>query len=183
VEQDQQAANVIVRLRSLLRGGESTLESLGLESVIRDALALTRTTILGARVQVQATIPTGLPRVHGDHVRLVQVLVNLFVNGCESMADVPVADRVLKLRVERTGPDRLQVSVDDCGVGLPVAPEERVFEPFYTTKDNGLGLGLSIGRSIADAHGGRLWAENNTCRGGAPFHLELPAAVSGARNR
>ena len=104
------------------------------------------------------------------------MLVNLLVNGCESMADVPVSERVLKLRVGRTDTDRIDVSVSDRGVGLPVPNEDRVFEPFFTTKDAGLGLGLSIGRSIANSHGGRLWAENNSGRG-ATFHLELPAAL------
>jgi C4-dicarboxylate-specific signal transduction histidine kinase len=120
--------------------------------------------------------------VQGDRIQLLQVLVNLVVNGCESMTDLSSADRVLKLRIAEAGPDRLDVSVADSGVGLPVAEEHQVFEPFFTTKATGLGLGLSISRSIASAHGGRLWAENNEARRGATFHLELPTESHSFQN-
>jgi two-component system, LuxR family, sensor kinase FixL len=177
VQADKQAANVISRLRSVLRSGDPTFEPVAIESVISDALALTRSTVENAQVTVQVEVPAGLPRVLGDQVQLLQVLVNLVVNGCESMLDVPAADRALTVYVRRAGLDRLEVSVGDCGVGLPVAEEDRVFEPFFTTKSDGVGLGLSIGRSIAGAHGGRLWAENNHGRRGATFYLELPTAI------
>ena len=152
----------------------SKLEPLALESVVVDALALTRHAAARARVDVQAQVPSALPRVRGDHAQLLQVLVNLVVNACESMIDVPDADRVLRLRVGRAGPDRLDLSVADSGVGLPAQAQDQVFEPFFTTKDTGLGLGLSISRSIAVAHGGRLWARDNDDDRGATFHLELP---------
>jgi len=105
---------------------------------------------------VQADVAAGLPPVRGDQVQLLQLLVNLVLNGCESMTDAAVTNRVLKLRVGRVGSDRLKVLVADSGVGLPVDAGDRVFEPFFTTKPSGLGLGLSISRSVAAAHGGRL---------------------------
>ena len=128
-----------------------------------------------AGVGVQTQIFGRLPRVHGDQVQLLQVVVNLVVNACEAMTETPPSERVVQLRVEKVAADRIDVSVADRGIGLPADGEDLVFEPFFTTKHAGLGLGLSIGRSIASAHGGRLWARNNEGHAGATFHLELPA--------
>jgi signal transduction histidine kinase len=174
IQQDQRAANVMSRIRSLLKGDSAKLEPVALESVVRDALILTRSTAALADVQVQAHIPSSSTCVRGDYVQLLQVLVNLIVNGCESMAEVSHSERMLRLRVEHGDRDHVEISVGDSGVGLPSNDEERVFDAFFTTKKDGLGLGLSIGRSIASFHGGRLWAENNANHAGATFHLELP---------
>jgi signal transduction histidine kinase len=177
VQQDRLASKVVARWRIMMTGGAVSLEPLALPSVVNDAIALTRHTAMRAKVHVQSRIPPDLPRVRGDHVQLLQVLVNLVVNGCESMTNLPVADRVLTLRVERADAHQVNVAVIDSGVGLPVQAADLVFQPFFTTKQTGLGLGLSISRSIAVAHGGRLWAENNDGRG-ATFHLELPTEVA-----
>jgi signal transduction histidine kinase len=177
VQQDRQASNVVARWRTLITGGTASLEPVALASVVNDTIALTRHAAMRANVHVQSRIPPDLPRVRGDHVQLLQVLVNLVVNGCESMTDLPAADRTLTLRVERAGSDRIDVAVADSGVGLPVQAADLMFQPFFTTKQTGLGLGLSISRSIAVAHGGRLWAENNDDRG-ATFHLELPTDLA-----
>jgi signal transduction histidine kinase len=173
--QDRHAGEVIARLRALLGGNASRQESLALESVVRDAVSLTSHAAAAAKVRVETEVAAGLPRVRGDQSQLLQLLVNLLVNGCESMTGANAGARVLTLRVGRAGPDRLEVAVVDSGVGLPADAGARLFDPFFTTKESGLGLGLSISRSIADAHGGRLWAENNAGREGATFHLELPA--------
>src|SRR5262245_53516430 len=179
VQQDKQASKVVARLRAAVQPSPSKLEPIALEPVVRDALALTRHTAEHACVDVQTRIPPTLPPVRGDRVQLLQVLVNLVVNGCESMTSMSSnADRVLELRVGQAEPDRLEVLVADSGVGLPPGKHNQVFEPFFTTKDAGLGLGLSISRSIAMAHGGRLWAENNVSRRGATFHLELPIELT-----
>jgi signal transduction histidine kinase len=175
--QDRQAGEVIARIRALLGGATSRREPVALESVVQDAPSLTSQTAADANVRVQADVAAGLPPVRGDQVQLLQLLVNLVVNGCESMTDAAVTNRVLKLRVGRVGSDRLKVSVVDSGVGLPADAGDRVFEPFFTTKVSGLGLGLSISRSVAAAHGGRLSGENNGGQNGATFHLELPADV------
>jgi signal transduction histidine kinase len=172
-QQDKQAASVIARTRSFLKEGESRFEQLVVENLVRDALALSRSTVRLSGVDVQTQFSVELPRVWGDPVQLLQVMVNLVVNGCEAMSLTPEADRCLRLRAASLGRTHVEVTVADCGVGLPSGREDHVFEPFVTTKDKGLGLGLAIGRSIAAAHGGQLWAENNGGRG-ATFHLVLP---------
>ena len=170
---DQQAANVLARLRLFVKDGTSQFEPLVVEAVVRDALALSKSTVDLSGVEVQTFIAGGLPSVWGDQVQLLQVMVNLVVNGCESMHGMPRPTRRLDLHVVPLGHEHVEVLVSDCGTGLPNGPEDRVFDPFFTTKEHGLGLGLAIGRSIVTAHGGRLWAENNTSQG-ATFHLVLP---------
>jgi C4-dicarboxylate-specific signal transduction histidine kinase len=175
-QDDKHAASVIERMRSFLRDGESRFEAVSVGSVVHDVLALSRSSVEFARVRVETDIPIDVPRVRGDPVQLLQVLLNLVMNGCESMGRTPLAERRLVIRVvegEREG-DFVEVRVSDSGGGLPAGSEQRVFEPFYTTKQSGLGLGLSICRSIVTTHGGRLWAENNPGRG-ATFHLTLHA--------
>ena len=169
-QQDRQAASVIARLRSFVREGESRFDPLVVETVVRDALALSRSTLQLSGVDVQTQISAGLPRVCGDSVQLLQVVVNLIVNACESMSLTPPADRRLELHVAPLDGTHVDITVADRGVGLPSGSD--VFEPFFTTKTKGLGLGLAIGRSIVTAHGGRLWAENNPDKG-ATFHLVL----------
>jgi signal transduction histidine kinase len=172
--EDKHAAAVVSRLRAFLKEGESRFEPLAVESVVRDALALSKSTVDLSGVEVQTYIPPGLPRIWGDPVQLLQVMVNLVVNGCEAMSRTPPSDRRLNLQVTSVGRDQVDVSVSDSGIGLPNGGEDRVFDPFFTTMEHGLGLGLAIGRSIANAHGGRLWGENNLSQG-ATFHLVLCA--------
>jgi signal transduction histidine kinase len=172
--QDKQAANVITRMRSFIQKGDSRLQTVGIETVVRDALALGRLTAADAGVEVETEIAASLPNVHGDPVELLQVVLNLIVNACESMKHVTRVRRQLVLRVGRRSLHEVEVVVSDTGVGLPTEPNNRLFEPFYTTKQNGLGLGLAISRTIATAHDGRLWGENNST-GGATFFLVLPA--------
>lgn len=174
VEQDKQAGGVIARLRSFLKEGESRFEPLMLENVVRDALSLARSAIVISGADVQVAIPADLPRVRGDAVQMLQVMLNLLVNACEAMSTLPPSGRRLRLQAAETEGGRVHVSIADRGVGLPRGDEDLVFQPFFTTKEKGLGLGLAICRSIATAHGGRLWAENNP-QGGATFHLLLPA--------
>jgi signal transduction histidine kinase len=172
--QDKQAANVITRMRSFIQKGDSRFQSIALESVVRDALALGRLTAADSGVEIQTEMAPGLPSVNGDPVELLQVVLNLIVNACESMKHVARPRRHLVLRIGRRTLHEVEVVVSDAGLGLPTGSSNRVFEPFYTTKQNGLGLGLAISRTIATAHGGRLWGENNE-DGGATFRLVLPA--------
>ena len=169
---DQQAANVIGRLRLFMKDGVSRFEPLAVDTVVRDALALSKSTVELSGVEVETSIPAGLPRVWGDPVQLLQVVVNLVVNGCESMHRTPLPSRRLELLVAPLDREHVEVLVADHGGGLPNGGEDRVFDPFFTTKEHGLGLGLAIGRSIVTAHGGRLWGENNADHG-ATFHLVL----------
>jgi len=173
-EDDKHAAGVIGRMRSFVGEGPSRFEPVAIESVVRDALALSRSTIELSEVSVEAKIPPGLPQVRGDPVQLLQVVLNLVVNGCESMGNLPPGERRLTMHAAQVNGSYVELMVSDAGAGLPRGVENRVFDPLFTTKENGLGLGLSICRSIVTAHGGRLWAENNPHRG-ATFHLILHA--------
>jgi len=177
VEQNKQAADIISHLQSFVRKDDSRFETVAVAKVVRDAIALGHNVIAHSGAHLQTHIAGGLPPVHGDSVQLLQVVLNLIVNACESMNGVPKSNRRLIMQLKQTSHHRIELLVSDCGVGLPIDSKERVFEPFFTTKEKGLGLGLAISRSIATAHGGRLWGENNP-EGGATFHLELPSDIS-----
>ena len=172
--QDEQAAGIVSGLRGFLKEGESRFERLEIENVVHDALSLGRGTLAASQVDVQTQVAGWVPSIRGDRIQLLQVVLNLIVNGCEAMSQVPERDRRLSLQIGRIGRGQVELVIADNGVGLPGGNAERVFKPFFTTKDSGLGLGLAIGRSIATAHGGRLWAENKLPRG-STFHLVLPA--------
>ena len=171
-QQDRYASDVITRLRSLLQDRETNFEPLALDAVVRDALALTRAVVDRLGIVVETEIAAGVPRVWGDSVQLVQVVLNLIVNACESMSHSPSSDRQLRLQIARSDSRYVKLAIEDRGDGLPLGAQDKVFEPFFTTKEQGLGLGLAIGRSIVIAHGGRLWGENNPERG-ATFHVLL----------
>jgi len=177
VEQNQQAADIISHLQSFVRKEDSRFETVALAKVVRDAIALGHNVIAHSGANLQTHIAGGLPPVRGDSVQLLQVVLNLIVNACDSMNGISKPNRRLVMQLKQTSPHRLELLVTDCGIGLPAHNRERIFEPFFTTKEKGLGLGLAISRSIAIAHGGRLWGENNP-QGGATFHLELPTDIS-----
>jgi len=124
-------------------------------------------------VTVSTDLAEGLPAVSGDRIQLQQVLLNLVINGCDAM-DGRDVDRRLVVQSRTAANGSVEVSVADRGVGIPLADIERIFEPFMTTKSQGMGLGLAICRSIVEAHGGLLWATNNPDRG-ATLHCRLPA--------
>jgi PAS domain S-box-containing protein len=174
VMEDQRAGEVIRRLRALLKRGETNLQPLSINEVIQDVVRITRSDLIGRGIKLHHACVGHLPRVLGDRIQLQQVLLNLILNACDAMAASPPEGRQLVLATaHRDG--TVRVSVSDNGSGLPPDPE-RVFEPFHTTKKHGLGLGLSICRSIITAHKGRLWAETRGAAGsGATFHIELPA--------
>ena len=178
VHDNHQAERVIGNLRSFLRNGASHAEPVALDKVVRDALGLAHGTIVIAGIDVQTDVAPGLPPVQGDPVQLLQVVLNLVVNSCESMCEVPAADRHLQLKLMPGTNGYVELQVTDTGVGLPSDGVDEVFKPFFTTKESGLGLGLAIARTIVIAHQGRVWGKNNP-GGGATFHVELP--VNGAR--
>jgi PAS domain S-box-containing protein len=157
VQEGQRADEVIRGLRALATKSEPQLTRLDMDDVIREVLALTRSELQRHRVVLHTTLGAGDQTAVGDRVQLQQVLLNLVLNGVDAMK--AVTDRPRQLTVSSTvEPGSVAVTVDDTGTGLDPATAQRIFEPFFTTKADGLGMGLSICRSIVDAHGGCLWA-------------------------
>ena len=170
---DQRASDVIHRVRGLLRRHEMELTPLSAGELVEECIALARPDALERNVTVQSVVLPGVSRTRGDRVHLEQVLLNLLVNGMDAMRDCPVERRRLTVCVQRAGDHTVQFSVADSGTGIPPDQLDQIFDSFYTTKLNGLGLGLSISRAIIEAHHGRIWAENNP-NGGATIHFVLP---------
>jgi C4-dicarboxylate-specific signal transduction histidine kinase len=173
------AAEVLTRIRTLLAGSAVAREPCQLARIIEDVLPLVRPELRRHGVALQLSVARDVPPVLGDRIQLQQVLINLLVNAAEAMREVPAERRRLVVRAAReSGRDHAcaVVTVEDGGVGLRATEADRLFDPFYTTKPGGLGMGLSISRSIVEGHGGRLWATANPDHG-ATFHLALPAAA------
>jgi len=183
VNEDYRAGEVIRRLRAHLKPGQTQRRPLSVNEIIEEVLRIGRSDLIGRGVTVHTALAESAPQVLGDRIQLQQVLLNLILNASDAMAGNPPAQRHLTIATaHRDG--WVRISVSDNGCGLPAEPE-RIFQPFYTTKKDGLGLGLPICRSIATAHQGRLWAESNELAESSPaspragkgttLHLELPA--------
>ena len=147
---------------------------LAINDVICEVIALLHSQAMKVRVSVQMDLAAGLPAVQGDRVQLQQVILNLIINAIQAMSGVTDATRDLHIAAASGASEGTRVMVRDSGPGLRTDDVERLFEPFYTTKSNGLGVGLSICRTIIETHGGRLWAAPNQPRG-ALFQFTLPA--------
>jgi PAS domain S-box-containing protein len=175
VADDQRAGEVIHRLRRLLTRSELERQPLDINEVIRDVVKLIHSEIVIKNVMMILELEVDLPPVPGDRIQLQQVILNLLINGIEAMS--PVEDRPRELLIQscRHGVGGALVAVRDVGIGLDPQQAERIFDSFYTTKPKGMGLGLSISRSIIEVHGGRLWAAPNTGYG-TTFQFTLPAA-------
>jgi PAS domain S-box-containing protein len=179
VGEDRRAGEVIHRLRAMFKRGESNRQLLDLNELAGEVLGFTHSDLLTRHVQVTTRLAADLPKVRGDSIQLQQVLLNLIVNACEAMTANDPHDRSLMIETAAIDHDTVGISVLDNGSGIPVDVVDQLFEPFVTTKQQGLGLGLTICRSIASAHGGHLWAGNNASRGSA-FRLVLPREGSPA---
>jgi signal transduction histidine kinase len=173
----KRAGNVIKRLRELFKKADTHLEPVDLNGLVADVLQLADRRLLEDNVNVATKLAADMPAVLADPVQLKQVLLNLVVNACDAMADNKTGDRGLTIATSSDDKGFAQVSVNDRGSGIPDSVRERMFQPFVTTKSAGIGLGLSICRSIIEAHGGRLWAANNPDRG-ATFSVALPIGRS-----
>ncbi|MGH8681002.1 MAG: PAS domain S-box protein [Burkholderiales bacterium] len=173
VADDKRASEVIRRLRALVRKEQPAFAPLDLGGVIGDVVLLLRSdaALRSSRVSVEAD--PGVPPVQGDRIELQQVALNLLVNAFDAMKDCPAHQRHVVVRATADGTRMVKVAVRDRGTGLGADDLERVFQPFYTTKREGLGMGLAISRAIIEAHGGRLWVENNPDRG-ATFYFTVP---------
>jgi PAS domain S-box-containing protein len=172
ISNDKRAGAVIERLRTLLKKGHVVFEALDLNEVARDVLELTRSDFLARRISVTTHMAPALPPIDGDRVQLQQVLLNLVLNACESMNANDLDER--RLTVTTTASNGfVRIAISDRGVGLPEDKRAAVFEPFVTFREQGLGLGLAISRSIVLTHGGQIMAENNPDRG-ATFTCLIP---------
>ncbi|XXX80292.1 response regulator [Sorangium sp. So ce134] len=181
VADDRRAGKVIQRLRAMLRKGELSVAAQDLNELVREVARLMASAALLAGTTVRLELAPGLPPVRGDGVQLQQVLVNLLTNALDAVSRRPPEVRLVVVRTLPAGEGRVELSVADSGEGVPPADLERIFEPFFTSKAQGLGVGLAISRSIVEAHGGRLWAERSAGEG-ATFRCALPVWAGGARN-
>ncbi len=171
IRNGKRAGEVIDRLRALLRKEESARQPIDLSDVVREVLDLAVGELTSRRVTVKSALTT-IPPVLGDRVQLQQVVLNLVLNACDAMNNTHATERQLVLST-RAANGFVELAVTDCGSGIPEGQLERVFEPFVTFREQGLGLGLAISRSIVMAHGGAIHAENNLS-GGATFRCVLP---------
>ena len=164
---------MIRRLRALLRKGDSQFRLLDVNALIRDVAKLLSTDAMIRNVVVTLELDPKPALVSGDGVQLQQVVLNLLLNAMEAMAECAVQGRTLTVRTEHADTETVHVSVRDAGTGLRQETLGQVFQPFYTTKPSGMGMGLAIAKSIVDAHGGLIWVTNNATTG-ATFHFSLP---------
>jgi signal transduction histidine kinase len=178
IRDGHRASEVVTRLRALFGKREFTLELLDLNEAIQEVVALSRSDLQRNRVALQSELADSLPNVNGDRIQLQQVILNLLRNASDAMIDVQDRPRQLVVRTERETGDRVRVSVRDAGVGIDAQSANKLFDAFYTTKADGMGIGLSISRSIVERHHGRLWAEPNDGPG-ATFSLSIPCDAAG----
>ena len=167
------ATEIISRIRSLFKKGTPRRELVDVNEIIRGMIALLHREAARHSISMRTELSEGLPQIMGDRVQLQQVLMNLMINGIEAMKDVD-GPRELSIKSQSAEDEQLMVSVNDTGVGLPPQQAERIFDSFFTTKQDGTGMGLRISHSIVESHGGRLWAADNPPRG-ASFQFTLPS--------
>jgi PAS domain S-box-containing protein len=174
-EDGRRATDIIKRIRLLFTKGGAQREWVDVNDLIREMTVLLRSETTRYAISVRTELTADLPQVRGDRVQLQQVLMNLVMNGIDAMKHVE-GTRDLVITSQRVENDQLVVSVSDSGVGVPPQQSDQIFEAFFTTKDHGIGMGLSISRTIVESHGGRLWAADHTSSG-ANFCFTLPAKV------
>ena len=172
---DQRAGTVIDRMRALLRRQDVAMISLDVGQLLGDVATLLGPDAAVRHVKVELDIAGDVPQVLGDRVQIQQVLLNLILNGMDALEGAGGGNRRVSVTARREEAQAVEISVGDTGRGIPVGDLEHIFEPFFSTKSKGIGMGLSISRSIVEAHGGILWAENNN-GGGATFRFTLPVA-------
>ena len=173
IRDGNRASDVIIRLRALFSKREFTLESLDLNEATREVIALSLSDLQRSRVVLQSDLADDLPIVTGDRIQLQQVILNLLRNASDAMLGLQDRPRQLLIRTEQEDGGRVRVSVRDAGVGVDAESIDKLFDAFYTTKGDGMGIGLSVSRSIIESHHGRLWAEPNDGPG-ATFSFSIP---------
>jgi C4-dicarboxylate-specific signal transduction histidine kinase len=173
VDDGNRASAVIRRVRALANKTDLEKMPLDVNDVVRETIALVQRELISHRVSLQMELAPALPMILGDRVQLLQVIINLVMNGIEAMQAVSDRPRELVIRSRQDETHQVFVSVTDCGVGISAENADRLFNAFFTTKAGGMGMGLSICRSIVEAHGGRMSAANNVGPG-ASFQFTLP---------
>ena len=173
IRDGRRASDIIGRIRALVRRAPPQNDQLDINETMLEVIALTRSELRSNETSLRTRLAHGLPLVPGDRIQLQQVMLNLILNAIEAMSGSSEAARELLIRTEQDGPDGVLVAVEDSGPGLKPESLDRLFDAFYTTKSSGMGMGLSICRSIIEAHGGRVWATPNLPHGAA-FQFTLP---------
>ena len=169
---DRRASEVIRRMRSLLKKAPFELKNVDLNDVVRETLGLLSSLASGQKFELTSAITQNALPVLADHIQLQQVILNLVVNGIDAMKDTATENRVISIQTSRVE-EFAELSVSDRGPGIPEDKLNEIFEPFFTSKAEGMGMGLSIARTIVEAHNGQIWAENRD-HGGASFRIRLP---------
>ena len=180
IKDSYRASDVISRVRALVKKAPAREDLVDLNEVIIEVLALAQNQARRAGVVVKRELANDLPSVRGDRVQLQQVILNLIINGLEAIAKNKNGERELSISSGKDESTGVTVAVRDSGEGLDPANLERVFDAFFTTKADGMGMGLAISRTIIESHGGHLWATSNSPKG-AIFKFTLPAALETAR--
>jgi C4-dicarboxylate-specific signal transduction histidine kinase len=182
IRDGQRAGEVIARMRTFVRKAAPQTAPLALHDVIAEVLALADGELRRHGVALHTDLAPALPPVWGDRIQLQQVLLNLLLNGMEAMRTVTERPRALIVRAQPEADAAIRVAVEDAGVGIAPQDLERVFTAFFTTKPEGMGLGLAISRSIVEAHGGKLWATPNAGPG-VTVHFTLPTGEAGVSTK
>jgi C4-dicarboxylate-specific signal transduction histidine kinase len=178
VRDSNRASEVIQRIRALAKKAEPQMVALDINDVIREAISLEQREMLSQRVSLRTELASALPPVLGDRVQLQQVVINLVMNALEAMAPVTDRPRDMLIRSQQDDANEVLVAVRDSGMGIDSENADRLFNAFFTTKPTGMGMGLSISRSIIVAHGGRLWVSPNADHG-ATFQFTVPINSQG----
>lgn len=181
IRDGHRASDVIMRLRALFARKGAARESVDMNEATREVIALSGSELRKNSVLLRSELAADLPPVTGDRVQLQQVILNLLLNAVDAMRDIVDRPREVAIRTERDDGNRVRVTVQDAGIGLAPQSRHRLFEAFYTSKNDGMGMGLSVSRSIIESHQGRLWAASNEGPG-ASFAFSLPCNIEGAAN-
>jgi two-component system sensor kinase FixL len=173
ISDGRRASDVVRGIRGMVKKEQIARRSVDLNEVVMDAVRMASADALLHSCQLETSLAANLPAVDGDPVQLQQVLLNLMINAFDAMRDTPFSNRRVAIATQPTGDATVHTTVRDYGVGISEEMRERVFDPFFSTKNEGLGMGLAIVRSIVESHGGTITAENAD-NGGARFEFVLP---------
>jgi signal transduction histidine kinase len=173
IQDGTRAGDVLARIRALFRKEQPAKQWLDLNSLIEELVGFIRHEAASRHISIRTDLERSLPLIKADRVQLQQVVLNLIINAMDSMAEATVSHKEIVIRSRNSRPDEALVAVEDCGLGIKPEIAPKIFDPFFTTKPQGIGMGLSISRSLVESHEGSLWASASPC-GGAIFEFTLP---------